>query len=346
VFAFAHAPRQQPPTVDAWNVSLERLITATTTGEVAYVGNRGVRVFTGWTLDEPINQPALEGFLEGLPRDERRPFFAGGVRPNVLGLGGAYGWTQEISYASNPARSAYHSLQARLTKRFARGTAFQANYVLQRIEQEQDDYWIYDPALNRGPADFDRTQAFNLMATVELPSIRSGAGSGWPRLLDALMGGWYLSIVWTAQSGLPFNVTYRDAFQDRDTGPNRPDLIGDPSGPRSRDQWFNATPIGAPGSAFGRPARGTFGSMPYNALRGPGFQQVDAALGRVMTAGRHRVEIRVEAVNLFNQVNLGQPDAELGVPGNPNPNAGRITSTAYNGTVPQRNLQFAVRYRF
>ena len=34
-------------------------------------------------------------------------------------------------------------------------------------------------------------------------------------------------------------------------------------------------------------------------------------------------------VNLFNHVNLGNPDSEIGVPGNLNPNAGRITSTAY-----------------
>jgi hypothetical protein len=49
-------------------------------------------------------------------------------------------------------------------------------------------------------------------------------------------------------------------------------------------------------------------------------------------------------VNLFNTINLGLPDAEVGVPGNPNPNAGRITSTDMGD--PMRNFQFAVRFVF
>ena len=74
--------------------------------------------------------------------------------------------------------------------------------------------------------------------------------------------------------------------QDRDTGPNRPDLIGDPDGPKTRDQWFNAAPIGDPSSAFGRPARGTFGNLPRNALRGPGYWRVDASLFKHFTVRR------------------------------------------------------------
>jgi hypothetical protein len=45
-------------------------------------------------------------------------------------------------------------------------------------------------------------------------------------------------------------------------------------------------------------------------------------------------------------VNLGHPDSEIGVPGNNNPNAGRITSTAYFGADAQRNFQFAFKYIF
>ena len=58
------------------------------------------------------------------------------------------------------------------------------------------------------------------------------------------------------------------------------------------------------------------------------------------------VELRVEAVNIFNNENLDNPDSTIGVPGNPNPNAGRITSTAYGGQDPMRNFQFAIKYVF
>jgi hypothetical protein len=58
------------------------------------------------------------------------------------------------------------------------------------------------------------------------------------------------------------------------------------------------------------------------------------------------VELRLEVVNLFNHVNLGNPDSEVGVPGNLNSNAGRINSTAYFNADPQRNFQFAAKIRF
>ena len=142
-------------------------------------------------------------------------------------------------------------------------------------------------------------------------------------------------------------MSYRDAGADRDTGPNRPNLIGDPGGPQTKEQWFNATAIGAQGSAFGRPARGTFGNLPRNELRGPGYWRVDASLFKHFALGAGRgMEVRIESVNLLNNVNLGNPDSEVGVPGNPNPNAGRINSTAFFNNDPMRNFQFAVKFRF
>src|SRR5688500_17880213 len=141
---------------------------------------------------------------------------------------------------------------------------------------------------------------------------------------DAIVGCWQFNTNTTIQSGLPFNVSYRDNGQDRDTGSNRPNLVGDPEGPKTRDQWFNAAAIGAAGSAFGRPARGTFGDLPRNALRGPGYWRTDASLFKSFTIGAGRqLQLRIEAVNLFNNVNLGNPDSEVGVPGNTNTNAGR-----------------------
>ena len=62
--------------------------------------------------------------------------------------------------------------------------------------------------------------------------------------------------------------------------------------------------------------------------------------------GTDQEQFRIEAVNLFNNVNLGNPDTEIGTPGNDRPNAGRINSTAYFGADPQRNLQFALKFTF
>ncbi|MBA2602747.1 MAG: hypothetical protein H0U94_04100, partial [Acidobacteria bacterium] len=86
------------------------------------------------------------------------------------------------------------------------------------------------------------------------------------------------------------------------------------------------------------------------ALRGPGYWRTDASLFKHLAFGADRgLELRLEVVNLFNTVNLGNPgnpESEIGVPGNLNANAGRITSTAFFNADPQRNLQFGVKFRF
>jgi hypothetical protein len=345
VFARALPETQRPPTVDTFNVMVQHQLTATMSVEAGYVGNRGRNVFAGDGPDVNINQASLNGYAQGVPRNNRRPFF------------NKFGWTQDISYFCNCATNSYDSLQAKLTKRFSSGYSANVNYTLQRPRQHGGDQFetdlpehqgLYNSDLEYGPPDWDRTHNFVFSLVAELPIGKGRAYmSDMSPLMEGFVGGWQFNTNTTIQSGLPFNVTYRDAGQDRDTGPNRPDLIGDPEGPKTRDQWFNSTPIGASGSAFGRPARGTFGNLERNALRGPGYWRTDASLFKHIPLGEGRdVELRVEVVNLFNHVNLGNPNGEIGVPGNNNTDAGRITSTAFGNADPQRNFQFAAKIRF
>jgi hypothetical protein len=345
VFARALPEQQRPPTVDAFNVTVQHQLTPTMSVEAGYVGNRGRDVFAGDGPAININQPTLIGYTQGVSLNERRPFY------------NKFGWTQGIDYFCNCASNSYDSLQAKLTKRFSQGYSANVNYTLQKVRQHGGDQFetdlpehqgLYNSDLEYGPPDWDRVHSFVFSLVAEVPV---GRGRRYmPDMsgpMDAIAGGWQFNTNTIIQSGLPFNVTYRNAGQDRDTGPNRPDLIGDPDGPKTRDQWFNTTPIGSDGSAFGRPARGTFGDLPRNDLRGPGYWRTDASVFKHFSLGEGRdIELRVEVVNLFNHVNLGNPDGEIGVPGNVNTNAGRITSTAYGNADPQRNWQFAAKVRF
>jgi hypothetical protein len=224
----------------------------------------------------------------------------------------------------------------------------QVNYTGQKARGEGGGYFFWDRSVERGIQDWDRTHTMNITLIYELPFGREKQfGQEWSPAMDALLGGWQFNATHTMQSGLPFNVSYADSSADRDVGPNRPNLIGDPEGPKTRDQWFNTTPIGASGSAFGDPAIRTFGDLERNALRGPSYRRTDASLFKHFRLGATRdLEVRIEAVNLFNVVNLGNPDSEVGTVTSPRPNAGRISSTAFGGADPQRNLQFAVKFRF
>ena len=347
VFARALPEKQRPPTVDAFNVIVQRQLTNTMSVEVGYVGNRGRNVFAGDGPAINVNQPTLVGY-PNVPQNNRRPFFTGGVTNN-LGLGGAFGWTQGIDYFCNCADNAYDSLQAKFNKLFAAGYSVKMNYTLQREVQENGDYFIYDRELNKGPADWDRKHNFVLSLVAELPVGRDRRYlAGLSPAADAVIGGWQFNTNTIVQSGLPFSVNYRDAGADRDTGGNnRPNLTGDVEGPRTQLEWFNAAPIGSAGSAFSRPAPGTFGNLRRNALRGPGYWRTDASIFKhFRITGARLLEVRAEAVNIFNNVNLGNPDSEVGVPGNNNTNAGRINSTAYGNADQQRNFQFALKFTF
>jgi hypothetical protein len=347
VFTRALPTTQRPPTVDAFNITVQRQLTDVMSAEIGYVGNRGRDVFAGDGPDVGINEPTLEGFTEGVPRNERRPFFSG-RRTNYLNLGGNFGWTQGIAYFCNCANNWYDSLQARLNRRFSNGYSWQANYTWQKAVGEGGDYFFWDRSLNKGVQDWDRTHTFNFVLVYELPFGRGKTwGNDWSTPMDAVLGGWQFNANQTFQSGLPFSVNYAGGGADRDVGPGRPNVSGDVEVFGDRERYFDTTPIGASGSPYSQPARGTFGNMERNALRGPGYRRTDASLFKHFRLGGTRnLELRIEAVNLFNNVNLGNPDSEIGTPTDPRTNAGRINSTAFGNSDLQRNWQFAVKFHF
>ncbi|HET9317544.1 MAG TPA: TonB-dependent receptor, partial [Vicinamibacteria bacterium] len=333
--------QQRLPYVDAYNLTIQRELSADISAEVGYVGNKGTHVFSGDGPDVNFNQPTIVGFPT-VSRDLRRPFFRG----PVAGYGAAFGLTTDMRYLCNCADNNYNSLQAKLTKRFSHGYSLLATYTLQRLRNHGGDQYFIDRDLEYGSPEWARTHTVTVAGTVELPFGHGKAfGSDVSKGMDYLIGGWQLNANIYVASGLHLNVDYRDSGQDRDNAPNRPNVIGDiTEGGGSQERWFNATPIGSPGSAFSRPGVGTFGDMERGSLIGPGFWNVDASLFKRFTFNRMSLELRLEAVNAFNHVNLGNPDTTIGVPGNDNPNAGRITSAAPNWQA--RNLQFGVRFQF
>jgi hypothetical protein len=343
--------KQRLPAVDAYNLTVQRQLTRNLSFEIGYVGNKGTHVFAGDGPAFNVNQVTLDGYLQGVPQERRRPFFAGPIRVMEGGtMGGPYGWNQGIDFFCNCADNRYDSLQTKLIRRFAGGYSYQANYTWQKVRQHGGDQFFFVRDLEWGRPDWDRQHNFSLTALAELPFGRGkkflSEASG---ATEAILGGWQVNTAVIIQSGLPFNVTYAGAGADRDTGPNRPDVgSADPmEGGGSRERWFNTNPIGSAGSAFNRPARGTFGNLERNALNGPGYWRVDASLFKRFTFGqRYGLELRLEAVNVFNHVNLGNPDSEIGTTTEARPNAGRITNTTYGGSDPQRNLQFAARFTF
>jgi hypothetical protein len=335
----ARPPKQRLGTLDAWNVTVQRQVAQTISVELGYVGNKGTHVFFGDGPDIDANAPTIIGFGT-LSTNQRRPYFAGPVTGIDGGtMGAVYGWTQQVLYHCQCADNHYDALQARVARRFQDGWSLLGHYTLQSIRNYgSDGNPLLQRSVNRGTPEWSRKHAFQVLASYEIPVW---SGNRW-------LGGWQVNAIAAVKSGLPFNVSYRDAGADRDVGPNRPDLIGDArvgSGDGINEPYFNATPIGTSGSAFGRPARGTFGNLKRSAFRGPSFWNVDASLfKRFRLVGTSDLEFRLEVQNVFNHVNLGLPDAQVGVPGNDNPRAGFINGV--DASWVPRNLQFGFRLVF
>ena len=86
---------------------------------------------------------AIVGFGT-LSQDQRKPFFACGVKTDpeasnsAQGLCGNYGWTQGIDYFSNTGKSRYNALQTKVERRFRNGLNLLASYTYSKTITDAD----------------------------------------------------------------------------------------------------------------------------------------------------------------------------------------------------------------
>ena len=269
-----------------------------------------------------------------------------------------YGWTQSIKYFSNDSSNHFNSLQARAQKRLSNGLSFQANYTWATAFDYANDYFFWNRGIDYGPEDGIRRHVFTAITFYELPF---GKGrkflSNASRPVDLALGGWQLSGNWVWESGLPFTPSYINCSTDRDTGPCRPNIVGNIQTGSGVNQWFtiasapltnpartSANPcpstLGNTSGPWQEPACGTFGNVARNSLYGPHLFNGDLSLAKsFMITEKLKAQFRAESFNAFNHTNLGQPDASVD-----NGTAGRITGLA--GLTRMRRWQFALRLEF
>jgi hypothetical protein len=237
--------------------------------------------------------------------------------------------------------TSYHSLQAKLDRRFSDGFLLTTSYTLGRAI----NYWqgttnggIPTPAdieRSRGRAEYDRTHNYTNGFVYVLPFGRDGR---WARTGPAswIVGGWQISGLFTAQSGTPINFTASGATLRAQGNTQRANVNGAPAvlgGIGPGNLWFDT-------SVFSFPADDTFGNVPRNALLdGPWFVNLDAALAKWFTIrGDAKAEFRVDAFNVANRPQFANPNGELG-----NARFGQITGTL---AATERTIRFGVRVLF
>jgi hypothetical protein len=148
-----------------------------------------------------------------------------------------------------------------------------------------------------------------------------------------VVGGWELSAIYSAQSGLPFttSLSFDNANAGTTSYPNRV-CDGKLSNP-SLSRWFDT-------NCFVAPPSFVFGNEGRNVLTGPGRNNLDFGLHRsfrIPVRESMRLDVRGEAFNLFNHPQFGLPGSTIG-----NPGVGTITGTS----VPNRIMQLGLRLAF
>jgi hypothetical protein len=336
-------PDINPPRVQSWNVTLEKQFGTNWAATVNYLGRYSDHLWA----EEAINP----GVFMGLG-----PCTINGVAYTVCSTLANLNQRRKFSL-ENPAQGAllgfvdehndvgwqkYNGLRFTGTRRSATGLTLSGNYTFSHcvgtatpgsFPQIASGYTNPDnPDMDKGHCDQDRTHLANITAGYQTPELGNKA-------LRILASNWRVTGIYSARSGQWINITTGQDNALNGQLQQRPNKLSDDFyGPKTLNNYLNR-------AAFGVPASGTFGDLEYRAVEGPAFWQIDAAFTRLVDLGSTRsVELRIEAFNLTNHFNWGNPTttATSGVATLTSSQFGRITT---NGGY-QRIMQFGVKYSF
>ncbi len=316
--------------VQQWTFNVQREIARDLVVEVGYVANKGTHL----------------GILNLLNTAPPGPGAAQPRRP--------YPIYERIFFIQHILNSTYESLQARVEKKYSHGLSFLGSYTFGKsldyassTRTSGETNRPIDPTnlkIDHGRSLFDARQNFVFNTLYELPfgpGKRFANGGG---LRGRLVGGWQISGIFQARTGLPFTVSASgDPANTGNDSSGRAQLLPGknpvlPASQRTPDQWFNT-------SAYAPPAPYTFGNAGRNTLDGPGLVNFDVSMIKniSITEGR-MVQFRSEFFNLMNTPHFGLNSQGSVQAPNRSVNGsgfGRISAAG-----PARQIQLALKFIF
>jgi hypothetical protein len=283
-------------------------------------------------------------------------------------------------------RSYFNALELQLAKRMSHGVQLQGTYTWGKSVDTSsatlagDAFgnsisslnW-FDMSLTRGLSDFNVGRTVVVNGTWDLPSPKSFSGPGrW------FADGWELGLIFTASDGVPFTPTWGTGSDPANTlsgddfaFPNRVGGSGcqsltTPGNPNNyiKTECF-AVPTAPADTPFWRAnCLGTFpqcfnlrGNSGRNILIGPGITDLDFSVFKNNYVKRisenFNVQFRVEMFNIMNHPNFGPPTVGDGntdifdaTAKSLAPSAGGLAGRLVRTTIPERQIQFAMKVIF
>ena len=358
------------PSIQEWNLNVERQLVKDMILQVAYVGVHATHLTYLRNLNQ-ATQP-LDTNLEVCPTLSD-PYCADGLGSN---FGRPYYNTvpqiAAIRTSVNDVSNSSNSLQVRFEKRFSAGWSVLAAYTYQHtigIAEEDESAANYAEPQNtynmkaeRGDVGPDFRHQFTAAWTYELPFgpgkrfLNSSGPSRW------VAGGWQLNGIISMYSGQAFTPLL--SYDDTNTGSGgaRPNiysspynfanatLAGCPPDKQTLQCWYNPAAFGQfttsglvypayPPLAPGQTLAHVFGDAGRGILRGPAQYNFDFSIFKDFQFEESmKFEIRGEVFNLFNTPQFAIPYNGVDLPGL----SGSISSTVHSS----RQLQIAVLFKF
>ncbi|SDE93704.1 TonB-dependent receptor [Terriglobus roseus] len=350
-------PAAKDPSSQQYTLSVSRELPFDTVLEATYLGNAGRHFPYSYTINQNTLDPKYFSLGTSYLNTSVSNPYAGMVpgslgastitRANLLkpfpyysGVYQSYARTQ--SYNGN-------FLYVTATRRATNGLQIIGSYTYGKLM----DVPIFDLLLNspgagtnsvNGPQNWrdpsgdysvdvqDVTHRVTVSGLYDLPfgKGKKFLSSGGP--LNYLVGGWQFNTIFTFEGGRPLVIS----GANNQGIATRPNLL--PGAKVKMDhpttsKWFNT-------AAFVNPADYTFGNTPraYSHARGPSQTNFDMSIFKTtpITHGA-RLEFRIEAYNVLNHTQLGQPNTTFVAgpaadPSNPTAEGGTNTSATF-GTI-------------
>jgi len=236
-----------------------------------------------------------------------------------------------VSYYTYDGKGWYDALNLRVEKRFTHGFMAQLNYTFSKYLEAVTLLNPGDAAPSKAPSNQDYPNHISITGIYEFPF---GQGKRFlphvHSVANILVSNWQLAPIFTYQSGAALG--FGDAILYCPLS-----AIPIPKGQRSIHEWFNTSCFNTIPSQ--QLANNLVNLSPrFGGIRGDAYNSWDASLIK-NTRIRESLglELRVEALNVFNQVNFAAP--------NTSPTSTAFGQVTVQNNVP-RHMQLSLRVKF
>ncbi len=338
-FDYAYPIHYKDPSVQQWNLTLERDLGKGFGARVSYTGSHGSNLEAMVDLNQvPAN---TVGYAAA---SVNKPFPEWAVIQSVV----------------NAAESNYNSGVVELSRHSGKNLTLDASYTFTRDLSNaggatptafavSGGSFLTDrfhPRLDYGNVIYDRRQRFLASWLYDLPF---GHGQRWlqdGRAVNALAGGWELSGVGITQTG-PFLTPYEASTDPAGTNIlstetiTRADIVPGVSiypAHRTTSEWLNPAAFAVP-----QANRGYFGTAGVGSVVGPGSENLSLSLVKNFSvAKRSKFQFGIAAANLLNHRNYEPPSVQVDAPSS----FGTITALQTAEGSGPRNLELSGRFSF